>query len=165
MQQAFNLANKDHPLAYFYSFILVIRCCCSGLCNLLICFSNSQPVSLQKDSGRGMFSLTLSLHSRPCLCCFSGEMLILQCFTSAFGSICDNCVSDHHNLTQLLSPREREPQKHMGLEKLVCFTAHGHVSETTDPLVFHRKDMAPQNLLEVSQGWDLFFSTGAAEMQ
>lgn len=104
-----------------------------------------------------MLSLTLSLHSRPCLCCFSGEMLILHCFTSAFGSICDNCVSDHHNLAQLLHPREREPQKHMGLEKMVCFTAHGPISETTDSLVFHRKDMAPQNILEVkSRLWFVF---------
>lgn len=53
MEQAFNPANQDHPLAYFYAFILVIRCCFSGLFILLVCFSNSQPVSLQKYSGQG----------------------------------------------------------------------------------------------------------------
>lgn len=53
----------------------------------------------------------------------------------------------------------------MGLEKMVCFTAHGHISETTDSLVFHGKAMAPQNILEVNQDCDLFFSTSAAEIQ
>lgn len=81
MEQAFNRANQGHLLAYFYACGLIIRCCCSGLCILLVDFNNPLPVSLQKDSGQGDALPHVGFAFRPCLCSFSGEMLISQCFT------------------------------------------------------------------------------------
>lgn len=75
-------------------------------------------------------------------------------------------MADRHNLTQLLYPREGEPKKHMGLEKTVCFAAHGRVAETTDSLVFHRKDVGSLKSSGSEIKAEICFSTGsAAEMQ
>lgn len=47
-----NPDNQDHLLAYFFAFNFITRCCCSGLCILLVCINNVQPVSLQNYSGQ-----------------------------------------------------------------------------------------------------------------
>lgn len=127
MEQAFNPANQDHLLAYFYAFILVIRCCCSGLCILLVCFSNSQPVSLQKDSGQGdaLPHIVFAFQTLPLLLLWGDANLALFYFC-IWVHMWQLCVWSPQSRT-VIAPQGKRATKTYGARKngvLHCSWAH-----------------------------------------
>lgn len=133
MEQTFNPANQDHLLAYFYAFSLIIRCCCSGLCILLVCINNSQPISLQNDSGQGDAPphIIFAFQTLPLLL-LQGDANLAVVYFLHFGpyvtTVCLITTISHSYCT----PGKASQKKHMGLEKTVCFIAHRPILETTD---------------------------------